>query len=321
MSAYKRYFEWSDKGYPLFQYLETKPAWWVSLTTNYPNDIYVNIRKNGHLNVYTHGGSLMELSCDKNNQVVARIHKSYLGFRDDDTKPTYITEYSPEYITSKIDEILERIHSDAKFSGEKDSSQEGCSEKFIQSEQYLSRTNGRFVDTEFAVMRPVTEEELAVSKLRLTKKGKSTDKARKYKEVRIDFTEILPDGRIQFVELKRISDPRLNTHQGDPEIVTQMREYLEMVASYDEAEVVNYYRNVLDTLRKIGACPADLLDVKITGLSRDVRLSFFNYKQEYHRQEGKSVRLAEIKKTLTGGNKFQQRFNSNIEEIIKEFNS
>lgn len=311
----RNYFEWKNEGYPLFEQLKSKPTWWVKLTENYPDDIYINIRKDGHLNVYTQGGSLMELSCPDRNNIVAKIHKFYLG-EEYEKGNEYRYDLTPEFIVSQIDEILGRIHSDAKFSGEKDNSQEGCAEKFIQSQMFIKRTAGRFIDTEFAEMRILSDEEFNKRLEDHKKKGGKTGNVSHYKQVRIDLVEILEDGRIQFVELKRISDSRLNSKDKKPHIIKQMEEYQNLIGRYSDAEIVHYYSNVLKTLIDIGACPKDLISAQITGVSRDVRLYFFNYKKELKGQPGKARRIKEIKEILE-----REQITSNIEQIDEDYNS
>lgn len=309
----RNYFEWKDAGYPLFEILKAKPNWWIELTTKYPDDIYINIRKNGHLNVYTQGGSLMELSCPDGGNIVAKIHKYYLSEKFSKGQE-YRTDLSPETIVSRLGEIFDKIHSDTKFNGSKDSSQEGCAEKYIQSQMYIHRISGRFLDTEFAEMRLLTDEEFQTRKEKREKQGKALDRLSHYKQVRIDLVELLDDGRIQFVELKRISDARLRSSKGTPHIKKQMEEYHNLVNRYTDEEIVNYYSHVLETLREIGVCPKDLLDAKVTGVSRTVRLYFFNYKDELKGQGGKEKRIRKIGEFLE-----EEHILSNINQIHEDY--
>lgn len=308
------YFEWKKEGYPLFEILKKKPEWWVKLTTCYPDDIYVNIRKNGHLNVYTQGGSLMELSCLDGDKIVAKIHKRYLG--EEPEKGHEYSDLTPEYIVSKIDDIFQKIQGGAKFSGGKDYLQEGCAEKYIQSQMFIRRVSGCFIDTEFAEMRTLTDEEMNKRIQKRIEKGKPLERLSQYKQVRIDLVEILPDGKVQFVELKRISDSRLNSKDGHPHIYDQMEEYQNLIDRYTDEEIINYYSNVLQTLKDIGACPKDLESAKITGVSRNVRLFFFGYKDELKGQKGKAKRIKEIEKILS-----EKHILSNIKQIDEDYNS
>lgn len=257
----------------------------------------------------------MELSCPDNTNIVAKIHKKYLG-EEYSTGNEYFTDQSPEFIVSQIDEILGRIHSDAKFSGEKDNSQEGCAEKFIQSQMFINRAAGHFIDTEFAEMRTLSDEEFNKRIEDRKEKGEKIQGISHYKQVRIDLVEILEDGKIQFVELKRISDSRLNAKDKDPHIIDQMEEYKNLINRYSDDEIIHYYSNVLKTLKEIGACPNDLLSAEITGVNRNVRLYFFNYKKELKGQPGKARRIKEIKEILE-----REQITSNIEQIDEDYNS
>ena len=257
----------------------------------------------------------MELSCPDNKKIVAKIHKKYLD-EEYSTGNEYSTDKSPEFIVSRIDKILEIIHGRSKFSDQKDNSQEGCSEKFIQSQMFINRASGHFIDTEFAEMRMLSDKEYSERIENRRKKRQPLSRVSKYKQIRIDFVEVLDDGRIQFVELKRISDPRLNSHTTKPHIVTQMEEYQNLINRYSDDEIIHYYSNVLKTLKDIGACPNDLLSAEITGVSRKVRLLFFNYKNELKGQIGKSKRIKEIRTILE-----REDITSNIEQIDEDYHS
>lgn len=277
----KDYFKLDADAY-LFRYLskENNVEWWQKILND--EELYVNIRKNNRINVYFRGASVMELSWTRENIVRASIHKEYISLRNgllgsDD----YFKTFQPEEIVKRIDEIKQNI-----INYKQPNNPEGASEKTIQGLMYVK---GGYIDTEFEFVREMPNRLIT----------------------RIDFTTITPEGLIEFVELKRISDNRLlkkDTNLKKEEIRTQIRDYNDFIAKHKE-DIANYYKQIQIVMRNIGVCNP-LCDVNITGVSPDTRLYFAGYADGKASHPKRRDRVAAIKQIM-----IEEHIKSNIDEI------
>lgn len=181
--------------YLLFQKFKNEnPFWWQFIKENIkPEDFYVDVRKDNSLNVYHNGGSLLKITISKGD-ISCKIHEYYVG----KAGSKYVS-YDPNYLSKNVDKIKVRIAS--RYS---DTSESGIKARSICD------PNSNFIDSEFAYPE-------VVGKVK-NKQGKNVPA---YQTTRIDLTK-LENGKIVFVELKRIRDRRLLTNQhehGKPEIL------------------------------------------------------------------------------------------------------
>ncbi|NDW12127.1 hypothetical protein D0T50_04385 [Bacteroides sp. 214] len=82
-----------------------------------------------------------------------------------------------------------------------------------------------------------------------------------YLTTRIDLTK-LENGKIIFIELKRIEDGRLLTNEyekGEPEILSQMEAYHQFIKTHGE-EITNYYKTLFAIKRDLEILPESLVD-------------------------------------------------------------
>lgn len=123
-----------------------------------------------------------------------------------------------------------------------------------------------------------------------------------YGETRIDLTK-LENGKIVFVELKRIEDGRLLTNEyenGKPEILSQMRAYHQFIADH-RAEIADYYKRLFRIKRDLGILPASLAGIDNIDdyeLCKDVEL----YISPYTSLNSKRIRRVEAIKTILDKN-------------------
>lgn len=97
-------------------------------------------------------------------------------------------------------------------------------------------------------------------------------------EDRIDLVRV-DGGVIKFVELKRISDTRLNEHdrefRREAEIVEQLNDYQYMIDTYKD-KILSYYQNLQQVLKTLGI-KNDVINQKITRVSEFVELYIAGY--------------------------------------------
>ena len=234
--------------------------------------LYVNIRKGNRINVYYHGASVMELSM--NRYIQGKIHSKY--FQID----------SKRYRTEKPETIVEKLHSIkvAIENNQTTSNPEGLCEKAIQGMMYVE---GKYIDTEFEYVHPN----------RLI--------------TRIDLTTINDDGMIEFVELKRISDPRLlkkDMSLKNEEIRRQIDDYNSFINEHRE-EIIQYYKLLQQILKKIGV-NNPLCNITISGVKPSVSLYFAGYADGKSNHLKRRKRIDCIKQILE-----EKSINSNINEI------
>ena len=263
---------------PLFTELSKLPEWWKRILND--KTLYVNIRKGNRINVYYRGASVMELSINRNKSIKGKIHSKYILFQETQTdKNSYRKDISPETIVENLPSIK-----DAIIANQATSNPEGLSEKAIQGIMYVE---GKYIDTEFEYVHPN----------RLI--------------TRIDLTTINDDGMIEFVELKRISDPRLlkkDMSLKNEEIRRQIDDYNSFICEHKE-EIVQYYKLLQQILKKIGI-NNPLCDIAITGIKPSVYLYFASYADGKSNHPKRRKRIDCIKQILE-----EKGINSNISKI------
>ena len=265
---------------PLFTELSKLPEWWKRILND--KTLYVNIRKGNRINVYYHGASVMELSINRDKNIQGKIHSKYILFQETQTdKNGYIKNISPETIVENLPSIKNAI-----IANQTTSNPEGLSEKAIQGIMYIE---GKYIDTEF---------EYVHSNRLIT---------------RIDLTTINDDGMIEFVELKRISDPRLlkkDMSLKNEEIRKQIDDYNSFIEGHKD-EIIQYYKQLQQILKKVGV-NNPLCNIAITGIKPSVSLYFAGYADGKSNHPQRRKRIDDIKKVLRD---IDKNINSNINEI------
>ena len=263
---------------PLFTELSKLPEWWKRILND--KTLYVNIRKGNRINVYYHGASVMELSIKRDKSIQGKIHSKYILFQETQTDTNgYRKDISPETIVENLPSIK-----DAIIANQATSNPEGLSEKAIQGIMYVE---GKYIDTEFEYVHPN----------RLI--------------TRIDLTTINDDGMIEFVELKRISDPRLlkkDMSLKNEEIRKQIDDYNSFIEGHKD-EIIQYYKQLQQILKKVGV-NNPLCNIAITGIKPSVYLYFAGYADGKSNHPKRSKRIDNIKQILE-----EKGINSNINEI------
>ena len=263
---------------PLFTELSKFPEWWKRILND--KTLYVNIRKGNRINVYYHGASVMELSINRDKSIQGKIHSKYILFQETQTdKNGYRKDISPETIVENLSSIKNAI-----IANQATSNPEGLSEKAIQGIMYVE---GKYIDTEFEYVHPN----------RLI--------------TRIDLTTINDDGMIEFVELKRISDPRLlkkDMSLKNEEIRKQIDDYNSFIEGHKD-EIIQYYKQLQQILKKVGV-NNPLCNIAITGIKPSVYLYFAGYADGKSNHPKRRKRIDNIKQILE-----EKGINSNINEI------
>ena len=263
---------------PLFTELSKLPEWWKRILND--KTLYINIRKGNRINVYYRGASVMELSINRNKSIKGKIHSKYILFQETQTdKNSYRKDISPETIVENLPSIK-----DAIIANQATSNPEGLSEKAIQGIMYVE---GKYIDTEFEYVHPN----------RLI--------------TRIDLTTINDDGMIEFVELKRISDPRLlkkDQSLKNEEIRKQIDDYNSFIEGHKN-EIIQYYKQLQQILKKVGV-NNPLCNIAITGIKPSVYLYFASYADGKSNHPKRRKRIDCIKQILE-----EKGINSNINEI------
>ena len=263
---------------PLFTELSKLPEWWKRILND--KTLYVNIRKGNRINVYYHGASVMELSIKRDKSIQGKIHSKYILFQETQTdKNGYIKNISPETIVENLPSIKNAI-----IANQATSNPEGLSEKAIQGIMYIE---GKYIDTEF---------EYVHSNRLIT---------------RIDLTTINDDGMIEFVELKRISDPRLlkkDMSLKNEEIRKQIDDYNSFIEGHKD-EIIQYYKQLQQILKKVGV-NNPLCNIAITDIKPSVSLYFAGYADGKNNHPQRRKRIDNIKQILD-----EKGISSNINEI------
>ena len=263
---------------PLFTELAQLPEWWKRILND--KTLYVNIRKGNRINVYYHGASVMELSINRDKSIQGKIHSKYILFQETQTdKNEYRKDISPETIVENLPSIKNAI-----IANQATSNPEGLSEKAIQGIMYVE---GKYIDTEFEYVHPN----------RLI--------------TRIDLITINNDGMIEFVELKRISDPRLlkkDMSLKNEEIRKQIDDYNSFIEGHKD-EIIQYYKQLQQILKKVGV-NNPLCNIAITDIKPSVSLYFAGYADGKSNHPKRRKRIDNIKQILE-----EKGINSNINEI------
>lgn len=263
---------------PLFTELSKLPEWWKRILND--KTLYINIRKGNRINVYYRGASVMELSINRDKSIQGKIHSKYILFQETQTdKNGYRKDISPETIVENLPSIKNAI-----IANQATSNPEGLSEKAIQGIMYVE---GKYIDTEFEYVHPN----------RLI--------------TRIDLTTINDDGMIEFVELKRISDPRLlkkDMSLKNEEIRKQIDDYNSFIEGHKD-EIIQYYKQLQQILKKVGV-NNPLCNIAITDINHSVTLYFAGYADGKSNHPKRRKRIDNIKQILE-----EKGINSNINEI------
>ena len=216
-----------NRDYELYKILigGNAPAWWNSLKED--KDIYIEIRKGNVIDAYYLGGRMAEIKLDRDNQIVVTAHPKYLGFLEEDgqyyrksikdgkLKYTPIYQDCSEWLLNRKEEMKANIQK--YYSGSNNG--EKTSEKYIQG-MLILKGRDKYLDSEFA--HRLYED--------------------KIETVRIDLVKI-ENGFIVFEELKRIGDNRLRNMKGDPEILTQIKNYRDFL-KVNKDILTEYYKTL-----------------------------------------------------------------------------
>lgn len=201
----------------IFSELKKNPEWFEHCKND--NSLYIEIRKDNQVNIYSEGGSVARIHyCSKLKKLQVFTHYKYLGLKDSDK--TYLE--CSQIIGDEIDNILENVKDNYSQKKAENGiySKEKWSEKYIQGNLITKTFKRQHLDSEFAY------------------KDGSFD-------IRIDLIKVV-DGAVTFVELKRMDDARMLKKEGvEPEIIEQMKAYADFIAEYKE-KILDYYQTVYD---------------------------------------------------------------------------
>ena len=211
-----------NKNATIFKELSKTPSWWQTFKSN--PDLYIEVRKDNQVNVYFEGGSVAKIHyCSRHKKLQVFTHHKYLGILK---ARTMYVECS-DFIDRDIDNILGRVKSCYSQKKSLDSllAKESWSEKYIQGRLITSNLQHHLY-SEFAY------------------KDKTTD-------IRIDIVDVV-DGKITFVELKRLDDGRMLKESDDnPEIISQMNTYREFIRE-NKNSLLNYYQRLYEIKKSLG---------------------------------------------------------------------
>lgn len=229
-------FNTLNKDSAIFKELSKGPFWWQQFKSD--TNFYIEVRKDNQVNVYFEGGSVARLHyCSRHKKLQVFTHHKYLGIPY--KKPVYVE--CSNIIGENIEEILSRVKScysqKKKVCGPL--AKESWSEKYIQSK--LIRDNKQYhLDSEFAYKD-------------------------EYIDIRIDMVDVI-DGKVTFVELKRLDDRRMLRKSNDnPEVILQMNLYNKFIQEYRD-EILDYYQRLYDIKKALGLPIPDTrpVDINIT---------------------------------------------------------
>ena len=210
----------------IFHELNNNPHWWKQFKED--SSLYIEVRKDNQVNVYFEGGSIARIHyCSKNRKLQVFIHHKYLGIPKPADNNLYV-EYSDK-IGSCLNDVLDRVKTVYSQKGSIDGvvPKENWSEKYIQG-TLIVQSRQYHLDSEFAYNDGETNN-------------------------RIDLVKC-SDGKVTFVELKRMSANRM-LHETDatPEVVYQMNRYKQFIEKYS-SQLLEYYQKLYD-IKKILELP------------------------------------------------------------------
>ena len=209
-------FETLNPDAPLFTELRLKKYNWWEKMKNHP-DLYIEIRKDNNINVYYQGGSVVKLHyCSKHKKIQAFTHEKYLGLEGS----RYID--CAGVLDDKLDTIIAKIPS--KYSSKNGKEKEKWSEHYIQG-KIISTQRKNYIDSEFAYKD-------------------------NHFDIRVDLVECI-NGRLRFVELKRIDDNRMVTLDMYPKILSQIDNYRKFISKYNK-EILEYYQKLYLIKKSLG---------------------------------------------------------------------
>ena len=270
---------------PLFKILrDNPPAWWEMLKRD--SDLYIDIRKNDKIMIYYQGGRVACLTYDQDTgKLSATIHPKYLGYTDktndkyyetDSERPIY-QDIENDICPQLIKSIKSNIEEYYSKKGSSKKSEEDIQEKLIQGKRVIECLGVSHIDSEFAHRQY---------------DGKTN-------MIRIDLVHI-ENHEIVFEELKKVTDPRLRTLDGNPEILTQMNSYEEFIT--ENAEVLlEYYKTLLMIKERLGLPVPRIEDPNLLKVRKKPRLIIYDtYTKE---TTARKVRILDIERILSGYDK------------------
>ena len=232
---------------------ENPPLWWKNLLED--KDLYIEIRKDNYANVYYYGGNIALIQWT-GGEVTAETHQKYLGdntpvrtmidkksgnekriYEYRDCREKLQTKEGLEEMKRYVRDIYQGIHGENRRTETREERDRNrrlytSSEKSVQGALKLRFPN-RYIDSEFAYQWP-----------------KEDKPGNKRTTIRIDLVE-LKGKALVFTELKLITDPRLTSPKGKPEIIDQMNDYANFIHKYAE-ELKNYYTKLSRIKKRIG---------------------------------------------------------------------
>ena len=206
----------------IFTELNNKPSWWKQFVED--PSFYIEVRKDNQVNVYFEGGSIARIHyCSKRKRLQVFTHHKYLDIKD--TKPMYVE--CSDFIGNTLEDVIVSIKQcySQKHSSQGVTSKEAWSEKFIQG-RLIVKNRDIHLDSEFAY------------------KENDTD-------IRIDMVNVI-NGKLTFVELKRIDDNRmLKKTDAPPEVVYQMKDYSDFISRHKDS-LLAYYQRLYEIKKSLG---------------------------------------------------------------------
>lgn len=220
--------------------VKNPPLWWINLKTD--SDLYIDIRKGNHLNIYHNGGSIMKLEWA--GEYKAKIHFEYIPLqKDNDYLPfdfqnnnISLEKHETISINNFEKETLERMKKRIRKFYPNDSEKGMQGHYVIKNNGNVKNPKGFFIDTEYQFSIDVNQE---------SSKG------------RIDLVWVDTERKeIAFVELKIIGDQRLYAANcNNPESIDiQLKKYT-IFARKNERELIEYYDVVFQIKKKLEILP------------------------------------------------------------------
>lgn len=269
--------------HPIFEILSSNdaPIWWENVKKD--KSLYIEIRKENYLNVYYKGGCIAKISYNQRKKHFEIVtHPKYLE-RKDISNPQWYKQrekngkivYDAIYqdctkwleFSNKLEQLknnVERI-----YSGNEEG--ENASEKSIQG-NLITQNREKYLDSEFAYQ---------------FYDGKRNT-------IRIDLIKIENDKFI-FEELKRVKDARLRTTKGEPEILTQMKNYEGFLRQNKDA-LTTYYRTLYKIKKKLKLPLPKVRDIDSVVVDPKPTLLIFNNYEK--KGAGRADRINDIDRIL-----------------------